>query len=278
MTKGDTTTDWNALKNKFQALLDYCKESTSRLDHNFLLPSCKEAGKGAYELIQSIALPIEFHESLNIEPVVSDEWHNKDGESMDVEHYELYWLCVLGFLGRTDNIIIVDNHLRETKVPRWSAGKVEWRRYYHDVQTKENFFKDDVDYLLETCRASIQTCKLFISVLHPEAEQAQSEESTSEGRSKIEIDGYKQTIFYKGEVIRFSGQKYWQLFEMLFQKSNDSLTFGEIDDEFSRSDSNIFIGELRAQLRKQGKEAGDAIATAIVSQRGVGYRLDQSAL
>jgi hypothetical protein len=159
---------WQELSGQFQKRLDYCKSSSNQLDCSMIRSCCNKTGKAFFEMITNNEIQLDISDGFRIAPIAEKASHGH--EFRDVEHYDLYWLCVLGFMGSTDNIIIANNELHKTKLPGISKTRdVCWLAVHHVYAEVMNYFIDDHDYIQEVCKVSIQLCSILIRKLRSTA-------------------------------------------------------------------------------------------------------------
>lgn len=143
--------EWQELQQLFQTLLWQCERTVSKLDASFLYAPCHKAGKVFFEMLSQknpFGLGDEFKK-----PPVMENLFDPDGRPYTQEHYAEYWLCVLGQLARTGQIIIHHWKLLHTKVPPL------WGVLDH---TEISFFSDRRAYITEVCNGSVQVCEKLL--------------------------------------------------------------------------------------------------------------------
>lgn len=154
---------WHEILEGFREAFGYCKPSEANLHHDMLVPRCEKAGIAFFDLIQNDDSPFDIDDEFRVPPVAEKAAYYSN-QINDAQHYDHYWLCVIGHLGRNDKILVGHNKLRRTEIPVMS-NKVCWLGYHHDSKIADSFFSDDKHYNTEVCRASIQACEMILQYL-----------------------------------------------------------------------------------------------------------------
>lgn len=169
---------WRELKERFVKIRKRYDRATHKVDYSGIKPSCQKAGKAVFDMLAKDTNPFGFGEEFEAAPIAEQvAW--SDNKFNDVEYYAEYWLCVLGFLARKDQIDVLKGKLRRTKIP-YIRGEVCWQDIWHTDRTANLFFQDDVDYILEVCEGSIEACEKMQQTAPKDREQPTTQATRGE--------------------------------------------------------------------------------------------------
>jgi len=207
---------WMKLAQQFKKTLSFYNSLSGESDIDVLRPHLRNAGKSYFQLLQEnehieITTPPEFL----VKPVLENVTDGSGRTHRFTNAHDLYWICVLGLLGRCGYIIVKNKKLREMQIPTSHIDgeiKVDWELFY--MGRTETFLFNDKDYLTDVCEASIQACRFFISeygdVAKKSAEKCQGNKATNrkqEGKIEPKAPEILQKILWVWKY----GRNHWIL-------------------------------------------------------------------
>ncbi len=155
--------DWIRLRKNFLSLEKYCRNLAGEATPEAVNAMLKEAGKLFFEKYSDFKELMELDNGFSCCPIIESvtDAHGKYYKTL--ECYAEYWICLIGYFGRTDIIKVGNRKLFNAEIPR-VKNVVFWRGLLCDKECADILWSKEKDFLVDVCRDSISLCDVCIKM------------------------------------------------------------------------------------------------------------------
>jgi hypothetical protein len=246
---------WKKCSKDFQRLLKTRQEDIKKSKFcNHANAFLANAGELFFQTLGTIEMPSYIPDGFQVEPV------GKSVLNVKGYCYREYWLCVLALFCRNESNLLKYFGLSDVTLPYSISGKnkrrIDWSYVQDEFELAKPYIVMKKNHLKSICKASIDLCKLIITLCKEQA---------------FTVDEKTHIVYYRGKPYRLGRGYTWGRFLKLYKANGEPVP----DEELGEDNTRQNISEVKQYLKTKGAHK---IAAAIKRQSLLGYWLDISSL